>query len=386
MGRRRVSNSEKRIKDIEKRNKSGESRLMRAAMSRGSMEEFDDLLRNGADIHSVDNAGNTILSVAIIELQTEKIGKLLRNGALVEKKSGVERNRMIHDVLHKMFSTPEQEDIERPEIRKEVLKVFKLAMKWNARMDVENSAGETGLSLLEKLEKLIEGKDKKDGKEVNRMRRYYTEKRFPHIAKQIKKRVHVEETLMEMDVQETEKDELRMNEDQDHNHSENTTEIEIDEELNMNVQENKEINQETQFSNSDDSGVECLCVSEMTIPNSYTSHEEQSIITEPSSSFIMETQAVDEKQQDIPSYGTAILTEGMLEDRDNDLNDTTKTQPLSNKEEKQIDFELYKDPLRPQLIPATDTFWFQECKNYECDQCHTHHFGFCENIQDRVNQ
>ncbi|EGT39731.1 hypothetical protein CAEBREN_07649 [Caenorhabditis brenneri] len=131
----------------------------------------------------------------------------------------------------------------------------------------------------------------------------------------------------------------------------------------MNVLENKEINQETQFSNSDDSGVECLCVSEMTIPNSYTSHEEQSIIAEPSSSFIMETQAVDERQQKIPSYGTAGLTEEMLEDKDNDLNDTTKTQPLSNKEEKQIDFALYKDPLRPQLIPATDTFWFQECKS-----------------------
>lgn len=175
---------------------------MRAAMHPMTIDQFEELIHNGADIHSVDYAGNTILSVAIIELQPKKIKSLLKRGIDVERESGPERNRMIHDVLHKMFSTPKQKDIEVEWVRKEVLKMFKLAIKWNASMEEANKAGETGLSLLEKLETLVEGKEKEEGKEVRQLRRYYMKKRFPCLPRKSKKRVHVEEDPIQEEVHE----------------------------------------------------------------------------------------------------------------------------------------------------------------------------------------
>ncbi|KAF1770582.1 hypothetical protein GCK72_002401 [Caenorhabditis remanei] len=158
--------------DVEDRNNVGESALMRSCMKNNNLEEFNELIKKGADLNSSDLTGNTILSVAVLNRQYDKLEALLEKGANPELESGREKNRMIHDILHMAFESPRLASVVHQRFREGTLAMFKMALDWGVDMRARNKKGESGISLLNKLDKLKdENRDM-----VDEMKKCYEEK------------------------------------------------------------------------------------------------------------------------------------------------------------------------------------------------------------------
>ncbi|EFP12440.1 hypothetical protein CRE_29829 [Caenorhabditis remanei] len=158
--------------DVEDRNNVGESALMRSCMKNNNLEEFNELIKKGADLNSLDLTGNTILSVAVLNRQYDKLEALLEKGANPELESGREKNRMIHDILHMAFENPRLDSVVHQRFREGTLAMFKMALDWGVDMRARNKKGESGISLLNKLDKLKdENRDM-----VDEMKKCYEEK------------------------------------------------------------------------------------------------------------------------------------------------------------------------------------------------------------------